>query len=232
MELQPKPVEEDKNKAERGIILDTLLQGFLILLPLTIVLILVSFAFNFVFSLVAPISSILDPGTDKPHWLINFLSIGILIVFIFIIGALIRNKVGKKYFSRFEEKYLTKVPLYSLIHQTVYQFVGLKKLPFSEVVLIDPFNSGTMMTGFITDQINENLYTVFVPTAPNPTNGNIYHVPKKSITFLSVNTQDAMRTIMGMGTGTCDLLSTFDGDLVSSCSIESKKQLNPELTID
>lgn len=224
--------ENISHKPERGYLIDTLFQGFLILLPLSIVLILLSFSFNFIFKIVAPISSILDPGTDEPHWLINFLSIGILVLFIFIIGALIRNKVGKVYFARFEKKYLTKVPLYSLIHQTVYQFVGLKKLPFSEVVLIDPFNSGTMMTGFITDQINDELYTIFVPTAPNPTNGNIYHVPKSKITFLNSSTQDAMRTIMGMGTGTCDLIASAGKSFVSSCSEESKKQLDPDLPTD
>ncbi|WP_373398118.1 hypothetical protein V8V91_27270 [Algoriphagus halophilus] len=95
--------ENISHKPERGYLIDTLFQGFLILLPLSIVLILLSFSFNFIFKIVAPISSILDPGTDEPHWLINFLSIGILVLFIFIIGALIRNKVGKVYFARFEK---------------------------------------------------------------------------------------------------------------------------------
>lgn len=194
-------------KSGRGIILDSLLQGFLILLPLTIILILLSIVFNFIFGIVSPLSAALDPGSDEPHWFINLLSLAILCIFIFFIGLLVRNKVGRVYFKSFEKKYLTKIPLYNLIHQTVYQFVGLKKLPFSEVVLLDPFRSGTMMTGFITDQVNDSLYTIFVPTAPNPTNGNIYHVPKELITFLNVSTQDAMRTVMGMGTGTGDMLS-------------------------
>lgn len=224
----PEEQDEQHKKSSRGLLLDTLIQGFLILLPLSIVLILISFIFNFIFGIVSPISSILDPGTEEPHWLINFLSLGILVLFIFIIGALIRNRVGKLYFAKFEKKYLTKVPLYSLIHQTVYQFVGLKKLPFSEVVLIDPFDSGTQMTGFITDRINDELFTIFVPTAPNPTNGNIYHVPKSKITFLSASTQDAMRTIMGMGTGTCDLLSNHSNQFATNCSEESKAQIREE----
>ncbi|SFU18221.1 Uncharacterized membrane protein [Algoriphagus locisalis] len=207
--MNPNPkspiVVEEKNG--RGIILDSLIQGFLILLPLTIILILLSIVFNFIFGIVAPLSAALDPGTEEPHWLINVLSLAIFCAFIFLIGLLVRNKVGKVYFKVFERKYLTKLPLYSLIHQTVYQFVGLKKLPFSEVVLLDPFRSGTMMTGFITDQIEDKLYTIFVPTAPNPTNGNIYHVPKELITFLDASTQDAMRTVMGMGTGTADMLA-------------------------
>ncbi|WP_339703505.1 DUF502 domain-containing protein [Algoriphagus aquimarinus] len=199
-----------EKKSTRGFILDSLLQGFLILLPLTIILILLSIIFNFIFGIVSPLSSALDPGSDDPHWLVNVFSVAIFCAFVFLIGVLVRNKVGKVYFKSFEKKYLTKIPLYNLIHQTVYQFIGLKKLPFSEVVLLDPFRSGTMMTGFITDQINGDLYTVFVPTAPNPTNGNIYHVPKELITFLSVSTQDAMRTIMGMGTGTATMLAGMD----------------------
>lgn len=210
MNPEPAVPSVQEKKSKRGIILDTLLQGFLILLPLTIILILLSIVFNFIFGLVAPLSSALAPGTEDPHWLINLLSLAIFCLFIFLIGVLVRNKVGKFYFKNFEKKYLTKIPLYNLIHQTVYQFVGLKKLPFSEVVLLDPFRSGTMMTGFITDQIGEELYTVFVPTAPNPTNGNIYHVPKELITFLSASTQDAMRTVMGMGTGTAAMLKNMD----------------------
>ncbi|MBN7810700.1 DUF502 domain-containing protein [Algoriphagus sp. H41] len=232
MEPELKNPETEEKNVKRGYFLDTLFQGFLILLPLTIVLILLSFVFNFIFKIVSPISFMLDSGADEPHWSINFLSIGILALFIFIIGALIRNKLGKRYFSSFEKKYLTKVPLYSLIHQTVYQFVGLKKLPFSDVVLIDPFKTGTLMTGFVTDKINEDLYTIFVPTAPNPTNGNIYHVPKNAITFLNVQTQDAMRTIMGMGTGTCGLIASAGENFVSTCSEESKKQLDPELSVN
>ncbi|MEP0713611.1 MAG: DUF502 domain-containing protein, partial [Algoriphagus sp.] len=192
---------------------------------LTIILVLISFVFNFIFGIVAPVSAMLDPGTDDPHWIINVLSLGIFCVFVFCIGLLVRNKVGKVYFKSFEKKYLTKLPLYNLIHQTVFQFVGLKKLPFSEVVLLDPFRSGTMMTGFVTDQVNEQLYTVFVPTAPNPTNGNIYHVPKELLTFLPTTTQDAMRTVMGMGTGTADMLSGMDlEEILTAGSVQEIKK--------
>ncbi|MEP1085659.1 DUF502 domain-containing protein [Algoriphagus sp.] len=225
MIAKPTTSEGKKDKSNRGIFMDSLIQGFLILLPLTIILVLISFVFNFIFGIVAPVSAMLDPGTDDPHWIINVLSLGIFCVFVFCIGLLVRNKVGKVYFKSFEKKYLTKLPLYNLIHQTVFQFVGLKKLPFSEVVLLDPFRSGTMMTGFVTDQVNEQLYTVFVPTAPNPTNGNIYHVPKELLTFLPTTTQDAMRTVMGMGTGTADMLSGMDlEEILTAGSVQEIKK--------
>ncbi|WP_158531169.1 DUF502 domain-containing protein [Algoriphagus chordae] len=230
-DLQAPESKEDKNG--RGFILDSLLQGFLILLPFTIILILLSIIFNFIFGIVAPLSAALDPGSDEPHWFINVLSLGIFVAFVFLIGIVVRNRFGKVHFKKFEKKYLTKIPLYSLIHQTVYQFVGLKKLPFTEVVLLDPFRSGTMMTGFVTDQVHENLYTVFVPTAPNPTNGNIYHVPKELITFLSASTQDAMRTIMGMGTGTADMLAGMDlSQILPKGSAQEIKKSDVNDTLD
>lgn len=228
MNSEPKIEDRPTNRTKRGFLLDTLIQGFIILLPFSIILLLLSFVFNFIFKIVSPISSILDPKNDDPHWSINFLSLGILVVFIFIIGAVIKIRLGKIYFSIFERKYLSKVPLYSMIQQTVLQFVGLKKLPFSEVVLIDPFQSGTMMTGFITDRINDDLITVFVPTAPNPANGNIYHVPKEKLVLLDVSTQDAMKTIMGMGTGTCSMLAGNQDNFKTNCSEESRMQLEGE----
>jgi uncharacterized membrane protein len=82
----------------------------------------------------------------------------------------------------------------------------MKDLPFSQVVLFDPYNTGVLMTGFVTDKINDELFTIFVPTAPNPMNGNIYHAPKTTLTFLTVSSQEAMRTIMGMGTGSGDMI--------------------------
>jgi uncharacterized membrane protein len=196
----------DESKNGRGYILSTLIQGSIFLLPLMIILILLSVLFSFIFKVVAPLSALLDGGGSAPDWFLNLLSLGIVLVIVFIFGMLVRNAKGKNYFTGVEKKYLMKIPLYTLVHQTVYQFSGLEKLPFSEVVLIDPYKSGTLMTGFVTARTNENLYTIFVPTAPNPMNGNIYHVPKESIQFLTVSPQDAMRTIMGMGTGSSCLL--------------------------
>ncbi|GAB1446097.1 MAG: DUF502 domain-containing protein [Cyclobacteriaceae bacterium] len=200
----------EETKIERGFILSTLIHGLIFLLPLMIILILLSVLFNFIFKVVSPLGELLNNGGGAPDWFRNLLSVGIVIFFVFIFGVVVKSIRGKNYFVEIEKKYLMKIPLYTLVHQTVHQFSGLEKFPFSQVVLIDPYKSGTLMTGFVTAHVNENLYTIFVPTAPNPMNGNIYHVPKESIQFLTVTPQDAMRTIMGMGTGSSCLLESVD----------------------
>jgi uncharacterized membrane protein len=194
------------NIKKRGFVMETLFQGFIVILPLIIIIAIVSLILNFIFELVEPLSNLLELGKDEPRWWIKLLSVIIFLMIIFGIGLLARNRNGKKYFVVFERKYLHKIPLYTILLQTVNKFIGMKDIPFTQVVLLDPYKTGTLMTGFVTDKISEELYTIFVPTAPNPMNGNIYHAPKTSLTFLAVSSQIAMRTIMGMGTGSADML--------------------------
>ncbi|WKN30197.1 DUF502 domain-containing protein [Porifericola rhodea] len=191
----------------RQYIFRTMMDGALLLLPLAIILFALYLIFRFVFNLLVPISVLLSTGSEDPHWTVNILSLVVLLIFLFLIGLLVRNRSGKFYFHYLERNYLSQIPLYSTVRDTVQQFSGLKKMPFSQVVLIDPFKTGVLMTGFVTEEISKDMYTVFVPTAPNPTNGNIYHVPRQCIQFLDVGSDQAMRTVVSMGTGSSCLFN-------------------------
>jgi uncharacterized membrane protein len=87
-----------------------------------------------------------------------------------------------------------------LAKETVQQFFGKKRSFFREVVLVDIFNSGVLMTGFITDDQGE-IITVFVPTGPNPTSGNIYHMPKDRVLKTSATVDTGMKSIISCGAG-------------------------------
>ncbi|SEF39819.1 DUF502 domain-containing protein [Algoriphagus boritolerans] len=191
----------------KAFFIETLLNGLILVLPMIIILFLLSLIFKFVFNLVSPISSLLDKNADEHNFLINILALLILIVLIFMIGLAIRSARSFKTFKSFEDRYLLRIPLYSTLQETIAQFTGLKKMPFSQVVLVDAYNTGVLLTGFITEKACDGIYTVFVPTAPNPMNGNIYHVPVRQIRFLDIESEKAMRTIMGLGTGSSVLFS-------------------------
>jgi uncharacterized membrane protein len=188
----------------------TLLNGLLLILPTIIILFLLSLIFKFVFNFVAPISAVLDKNADSHAWFINLLALFILIALVFIIGLIMRDTRGQRSFKSFEDKYLLQIPLYSTLKETVAQFSGLKKMPFSQVVLVDAYNTGVLLTGFVTEKVTDGIYTVFVPTAPNPMNGNIYHVPVAQLKFLEIEPEKAMRSIVGMGTGSTILFSAGD----------------------
>lgn len=198
-------------KWTKSYFIQTLIGGLLLVLPTIIILFLLSLIFKFVFNLVEPISSLLDPDSASHALFIKVLSLLILIAFIFLIGLITRDTRSRRYFKTFEKKYLLQIPLYSTLQEIVIQFSGAKKMPFSQVVLLDPYNTGVLMTGFVTEVVSENIYTVFVPTAPNPMNGNIYHFPVSQLKFLDIEPEKAMRTIIGMGTGSTLLFETAGG---------------------
>ncbi|KEO74752.1 DUF502 domain-containing protein [Anditalea andensis] len=191
----------------KSFFIKTLLNGLLLILPTIIILFLLSLIFKFVFNLVAPISALLDKNAESHALFTNILAVLILLTLIFIIGFIMRDFRSKRSFKRFENKYLLQIPLYSTLRETISQFSGLKKMPFSQVVLVDAYNTGVLLTGFVTEIIVGDIYTVFVPTAPNPMNGNIYHVPASQLRFLDIEPEKAMRSIVGMGTGSSALFA-------------------------
>ncbi|NJL76729.1 MAG: DUF502 domain-containing protein [Saprospiraceae bacterium] len=83
---------------------------------------------------------------------------------------------------------------------TVKQVFGQKGSSFSKVVILEAMN--TKMTGFVTSESSAGIYTVFVPTAPNPTNGFVFHVERDKLIFVEhIKPEDALRTVIGLGTG-------------------------------
>ena len=179
----------------------TLIGGLLVLLPITIFIVLVKFVFDIIANVLRPIAA-LFVGIEN-QFLVQLISFAIVIAFCFFVGLAVRTRSGKALFTYLEKKLLEKLPFYSTIRGTVQQVFGDKGSSFSQVVLIEVF--GVQMTGFVTSESPNGIYTVFVPTAPNPTNGFIFHTKADKLEFLDISPEDAMRTVIGVGTGSDEL---------------------------
>lgn len=189
----------------RHFILTTILGGLLVILPLTIIIFLVRVIFRFTLNLIQPLTNLIDIHKDINNYLANLIAFGVVITFFFLVGLFIETQLGKRIWHYLEENWLGKLPMYNIIKETVQQFSGQKDMPFKKVVLVDPFNTGAKMTGFITDE-TDGIYTVFVPTAPNPTNGFVFHMPIDQVELLQVDTDRALRSIVAIGVGSNEIL--------------------------
>ena len=67
----------------------------------------------------------------------------------------------------------------------------------------------TLMTAFITDQHDNGLYTVFVPTGPNPTTGFVFHLKQEFVHPIGVSVQEAFQSIIGCGAGSANIINTY-----------------------
>lgn len=191
----------------RRFVITTIIGGLVVFLPITIFVALVRLIFNFIANIIAPISKLFNFSEDVGQWLINLLSFTIVIGTFFVIGLIVQTELGSKFFKNIEDRWLMQLPLYKVIRDTVRQFIGVDKMPFSQVVLADVFGDGVWMTGFVTDEHPNGYFTIFVPTAPNPTNGFVFHIHESKIRFLETKTEDAMSSIIGLGIGSKVLFS-------------------------
>lgn len=178
----------------------TLIGGVAAILPITVLILLFRWLAGLIFRYLNPIVELLPLSSRLQEIVATLLVfIGIIILF-FLAGLLVKSRVGRFLKHVLEQKYLVRIPGYKVARDTIRQFFGNKKSFFSDVVLVDIFNTGALMTGFITDEHTE-YYTVFIPTGPNPTSGNIYHVKKDKVTRSKVAVEIGMKSIISCGAG-------------------------------
>lgn len=195
----------------RRYIRTTLLGGIAAVLPLALVIIVFRWIINLIERFLGPIVE-LYPTESKylPLAIYAILIVAILVSFFFI-GFIIETRIGKFLRSALERKYLMRIPGYRIARETVMQFFGKNKSFFSRVVLVNPFNTGVLMTGFITEDQGE-IVTVFVPTGPNPTSGNIYHLPRDRVLFTATAVDEGMKTIISCGAGSAEIFGKADAE--------------------
>jgi uncharacterized membrane protein len=75
------------------------------------------------------------------------------------------------------------------------------------VALVRLFGNETLVSAFVTETHPDGSYTVFMPTGPNPTSGNIYHVPGENVFPVDVSVEDTMRSIISCGAGSSTLVA-------------------------
>ncbi len=184
----------------------TVVGGLLVILPLAISFFTLTWVFGLVEEAISPLTTIVMQKSPLQGLVADILAVALLIVVCFSVGVLVRTRLGKWLYSVLESNVFLKVPGYSLIKETVYQFLGKKKSPFSSVALVQIFDNETLLSAFITDEHADGTCTVFVPTGPNPTSGNIYHLPKDRVHPVDVSIEDAMRSIISCGAGSSILI--------------------------
>lgn len=198
-------------KRIRTFLRTTLIGGVVALAPLTLIVLLFRWVINLIGRTLTPlVNTIIQNPDPNPYYkfalyLLSFIAI---LLFFFIIGLVIRSRLFR-FLNRAEDRYLLKIPGYKLVKETVQQFFGKNRSFFKEVVLVDIFNSGVLMTGFITDDQGD-IISVFVPTGPNPTSGNIYHLVKERVTKTGAPVDLGMKTIISCGAGSAEVFATAE----------------------
>ncbi len=191
----------------------SLIGGLVIVLPIAIVAMGVRWLFRTVTDAIQPLTNWVVKVAGFPEIMGDLIVIAGMVLVCFIVGWLVSTAGGAWFHRHFDARLTRWAPGYRLVKDIVNQFLGdASQSPFAngEVAMVKLFGieHPTEVTAIITSRHDDGRITVFMPTGPNPTSGNIYHVlPKQVRVCPDISIEQAMRTIIACGAGTGALFS-------------------------
>jgi uncharacterized membrane protein len=185
------------------IIRTTIIGGFLFLLPLFLIVFIISKVSDFLLVLLRPFLKSFENYTFFGVAALNIIAILLLLAFCFIAGLLAKTRLAKKLISRMEDSILGLVPGYNVIKSKTQSMIGFENQKV-EVVLAR-VDDGWQLS-FLIEKVDDNLYTVFIPNAPTPFSGSVYHVESNRIIRTAITKKQAIICIRQFGFGSALLL--------------------------
>ena len=138
------------------------------------------------------------------------LGVILTLVVLLLTGVLAANFVGRAFVGGWESL-LHRIPIVRSIYSGAKNFAEIvfsdSSDSFKQVLLVEYPRKGLYSLAFQTSselgevqgRTGEDVVCCFVPTTPNPTSGFIIIVPRKDITVLDMDVDEALKMIISLG---------------------------------
>jgi len=194
----------------------TLISGLLLLIPVALTYLIVSFLFDLVDGLLRPAMrwAFEQFGVD---WTLPGPGFLAAVLLIYLVGLITAFGLGRWAVDR-ARALLFRVPfvgaIYSTTNQLMESFSGTSSTGFQRVVLVEFPREKTWSLGFLTGLSDTEgvgkLIMAYVPTAPFPNSGFVIFLPTESVLDTNLSVPEAMQIV-------------FSGGVVSPAAIKTSK---------
>ena len=183
--------------------------GILVWLPLGLTILLLRFAVRLMDR-----SLLLLPPQYRPEAILGFnipgLGAILTVILLLLTGILAANFVGRAFVGGWESL-MDRIPIVRSIYSAAKNFAEIvfsdSSHAFKRVLLIEYPRKGIYSLAFQTSaelgevqgRTGEDVTCCFVPTTPNPTSGFIIIVPRKDVTVLDMEVDEALKMIISLG---------------------------------
>ena len=180
----------------------TLIAGLLVLIPVAVTFLLLKFVFDFFDGLLEPFLVHLPNYTQG-------MGIAALVIVIYLIGIVTTHFLGKR-IIQLGNNMIDRIPVVSGVYRAARQatevFSTVKSGSdgkFSSVVLVEFPGNGLrsigLVTGRLTDQGENPMIVVYMPTSPFPTSGFLVILYEHQVTPTDMAVDDAIKLIVSAG---------------------------------
>jgi uncharacterized membrane protein len=190
-------------KQAREFVVNTLVGGLLVIVPIYLAILLLFKAMKSVWGLVRPFALLL------PAWFPaqNVISLLLVLIVCFFVGLAVRASAGRAIRKRIERTLFEKIPGYGLIRSLTQQVAGENRETAWKPALAEIEEA--LVPAFIIEECEDGRYTVFVPSIPTPLAGAVYILSRERVHALDVPFTQAIKAVSRWGSGSKDLLAAM-----------------------
>jgi len=187
----------------------TLIGGVLIILPIYIAVLLLAKAAQALLGLLAPLTSQVPAGTEFR----GIIAILVLVVVCFIVGLIVRTGPGLRAKNAFEQTVLEKLPGYSFLRGFAKRLTGRSEEQTLQPALVEIEDA--LVPALIVEALDNNAFTVLVPSAPTPMAGSIYILPGDRVHPVDIPLAKAIGVFSKWGTGAGEFVRAMKDSAVA-----------------
>ncbi len=175
----------------------TALGGLLVIVPIAIVLFVLGQLLLALYTLAIDVTSYLSIEINDAL-IISGIALLALVGLCFVTGLIVRTRLGNATKNWFGRNVASRIPMYAAIANLTKRFAGVDGAQFSPVE-VDLYGSDARAMGFLVEELPGDRCTVFVPTAPVATVGNLFIVSRSRVRSLDASMADTVSVITQWG---------------------------------
>ena len=187
----------------KDVFVKSFVTGVIIVVPVYFSLLLLAKAMKAVAGVVQPIAKLL------PKWFPaeNVLSLLLVLIGCFLIGAVARTRIGGAARQRIEKSLFERIPGYALFRSLTEQVAGKREEHVWKPALAEIEEA--LVPAFIIEDLDDGRFTVFVPAAPTPFTGSIYILTPERVHPVDVPFTHAIKALSRWGSGSKELVAAM-----------------------
>ncbi len=179
-----------------------ILYGIVFLVPIAAFILVAYYIFGIWKGVLLPLSNQLGLSTVESRTLAVVMAVAALLIICFVIGYLIRTRFGAWTFEHLEKRFFNQLPGYHIIATMLRGFADKENAYPPALVTLIP--NGPAVLAFVVEDRNGPQLTVYVPSAPLITVGQVYLVDRENVKILGGKTIDAVNCMSQWGIGLSD----------------------------
>ena len=189
-------------------------EGFIVLVPLIITILVLSVGFNFLLGAVSPIASVIESlvGVESlPEIAIQIITLGVMFLIILIVGIGCEAIVTVRELTDIFHALVEKIPGIGTVYNSfrkMSETMSQGEDSFRDVKLVEYPSDGCYSIAFLTsgnnstieDAVGSETETLFIPMAPNPFMGGfVVNMSKDRIYEVDMTVKEGIKNVVTSG---------------------------------